>query len=155
MQIRIARSPDYPTLAAMRYEFRASLGTPNKACDAFECRMLQWLDAHLGKAWTAWVATEDESLIGHVFLHVIDKVPNPVPEPEQLGYITNLYVREQNRGTGIGGALLDTALQECRGLQVDTVVLWPSPRSRSLYDRRGFASPAAVLELPFSRDLIG
>jgi GNAT superfamily N-acetyltransferase len=112
--------------------------------------MAAWLDSHMGRSWKAWLASEREIALGHVFLHVIDKVPNPVPEPEQLGYVTNLYVRADWRGRGIGAALLDVALKEARALGLDTVVLWPSERSRSLYERRGFRAPAEVLELPLS-----
>jgi GNAT superfamily N-acetyltransferase len=132
----------------MRYDFRAAVEAPNEPRELFEARMALWLEGHLGRGWKAWLACEGDATVGHVFLHVIGKVPNPVPEPEQLGYVTNLYVRPDCRGRGVGAGLLDVALEECRALGLDTVVLWPSPRSKSLYERRGFVSPADVLELP-------
>ncbi|MBO0693549.1 MAG: GNAT family N-acetyltransferase [Acidimicrobiaceae bacterium] len=150
--LRTARPDDYPLLAAMRYEFRAAMDEPDEARDVFEARMVEWLEGHLGvqpgAAWTAWLAFEDTEVIGMVFLHVVDKVPNPVPEPERLGYITSMYVRPAHRGAGVGATLLDAALDECRGRGLDTIVLWPSARSRSLYERRGFQAPGLVMELP-------
>ncbi|MCL2394769.1 MAG: GNAT family N-acetyltransferase [Acidimicrobiaceae bacterium] len=149
--LRSAGPHDFPLLAAMRYEFRAAMDEPDEARDVFEARMIGWLGEHLGAspgAWNAWLAVDGEDAIGAVFLQIVDKVPGPVPEPEQLGYITSLYVRPEHRGAGVGAALLDAALDECRARGVDTIVLWPSARSRSLYERRGFRSPGLVMELP-------
>lgn len=146
--LRAARPEDYRVLAAMRYEFRAAMDEPDEGRDVFEARMLGWLEEHMGPTWLAWLASEGEETIGVVFLHVVDKLPNPVPEPEQLGYVTSLYVRPDRRGAGVGAALLDAALDECRARGLDTVVLWPSARSRSLYERRGFQAPGLVMELP-------
>lgn len=146
--LRAARAADYPVLAAMRYEFRAAMDEPDEDRKTFEARMLRWLEQHMGPSWLAWLAFEREEPIGVVFLHIVDKLPNPVPEPEQLGYVTSLYVRPDRRGAGTGAALLDRALDECRARGLDTVVLWPSARSRSLYERRGFQAPGLVMELP-------
>jgi hypothetical protein len=38
-------------------------------------------------------------------------------------------------------------LDECRHLDVDSVFLWPTPRSRPLYERFGFTNNGAVLSL--------
>lgn len=146
--LRAARPEDYPVLAAMRYEFRAAMDEPDEGREAFEARLARWLEEHMGTTWLAWLALDGEEAIGMVFLHVVDKLPNPVPEPEQLGYVTSLYVRPDRRGGGVGAALLEMALDECRTRGLDTVVLWPSARSRSLYERRGFRAPGMVMELP-------
>lgn len=166
--LRLARPDDYPLLAAMRYEFRAAMDEPDEDREVFEARMVRWLREHLGPtqpgpaepaagdlaaacpraAWMAWLALDGDEAIGMGFLHVMEKVPNPVPEPEQLGYVASLYVRPDRRGAGVGAALLDAALDECRTRGLDTIVLWPSARSRSLYERRGFRSPGLVMELP-------
>jgi GNAT superfamily N-acetyltransferase len=150
MPIEEARPADHARLAAMRYEFRAAFDPPTEAREQFESRMTGWLDQHLGDDWRAWVAREKGALVGHVFLHIVAKVPNPVDEPEELGYVTNLYVRADRRGGGLGALLLDAALAECRALGLDTIVLWATQRSRSLYARHGFAPPADAMELPLA-----
>ncbi len=98
--------------------------------------------------WRAWIAVDGDEPIGEVFLQIVGKLPNPVVEPERLGYITSLYVVPGHRNAGVGGALLDQALDECRREGLDTVVLWPSSRSRPLYQRRGFVERGDVMELP-------
>jgi GNAT superfamily N-acetyltransferase len=148
MRVDEAQPADHPVLAAMRYAFRAAFDPPNEPRERFEARMVEWLGRHLGRDWSAWVARDADLLVGHVFVHIVDKVPNPVSEPEQLGYLTNLYVRDDLRGGGIGAALLDAALTDCRDRGLDTVVLWATQRSRSLYERHGFGDPEDAMELP-------
>ena len=42
---------------------------------------------------------------------------------------------------------LGAALDRCRQQGVDAVILWPTPESRSLYERHGFKSETGLLEL--------
>ena len=88
--------------------------------------------------------------MGHAWVQVIEKVPNPVAEPEWHAYITNCYVVPHARGRGLGSCLLKEVLAWCRASDVDAAVLWPSERSRSLYLRHGFAVRDDILELRLS-----
>ncbi|MGH7579428.1 MAG: GNAT family N-acetyltransferase, partial [Gemmatimonadales bacterium] len=84
-----------------------------------------------------------------VWLQLLDKLPNPVDEPERHGYVSSLYVRPAFRGAGLGSALLSACLEACDGAGVDAVLLWPTPASRSLYLRHGFAVREDLLERRF------
>lgn len=148
MRIRTAETPDAAILATLRYEFRADMDAPTERRDTFEERMRSWWARRLPDQWRAWIAVDGDEPIGEVFLQIVGKLPNPVVEPERLGYITSLYVVPGHRNAGVGGALLDQALDECRREGLDTVVLWPSSRSRPLYQRRGFMERGDVMELP-------
>ncbi|HEX7183587.1 MAG TPA: GNAT family N-acetyltransferase, partial [Thermoanaerobaculia bacterium] len=88
--------------------------------------------------WRCWVAEGEEGILGNLWLQVIEKLPNPVSEPEQHAYITNVYVLPPARNAGVGALLLEAALAWCRRSDVDAVLLWPSRRSRSFYARYGF-----------------
>jgi GNAT superfamily N-acetyltransferase len=156
MRIRPVAPGDHPVLAEMRYEFRAELGEPSEPRDEFTVRMEGWLDRHLlhdEPTWQGWLALEGDPStdagcpIGHVFLHLVEKVPNPMPELELIGYVTNLYVVPGCRGRGVGAALLSRATDEARSSGCDSMVLWPSPRSITLYERHGYRRPARVMEL--------
>jgi N-acetylglutamate synthase-like GNAT family acetyltransferase len=81
-----------------------------------------------------------------VWLHVVEKIPNPVAELERLAYVSNLYVRPSARG-GAGTRLLETVLDWCRAGQIDRVFLWPTPRSVTLYRGHGFVRDGDVMEL--------
>jgi GNAT superfamily N-acetyltransferase len=146
--IRAATPGDAPQLALLRYRFRAELGQPVEDELAFVARAAPWIaDALASPAWRAWVALDGAAIVGHIFLQLIAKVPNPIVEAETIGYITNLYVRPAQRNAGLGARLLHVALAACPAEAVDTVVLWPSQQSVALYRRAGFRPPAALLEL--------
>lgn len=155
--IRPARAADAAALARLRYEFRVSLNEPAEDQESFVERCRAWMAARLevGTAWRCWVAERDGAIAGHLWLQLIEKIPNPAPELEFHAYVTNVYVRESARGAGVGAALLETALAWCRAQRVDSVILWPTPRSRALYARYGFSEPDDVMEaiLDPGRDL--
>jgi GNAT superfamily N-acetyltransferase len=82
---------------------------------------------------------------GHAWLNIIEKIPNPGPEDELHAYITNVYVEYGLRNQGVGARLLDAALDYCKASRVDSVILWPTERSRSLYERHGFTRAENVM----------
>jgi GNAT superfamily N-acetyltransferase len=139
--IRAAGTGDAAALAALRHEFRSDLASAAESESAFLERCISWMTRRLaaGSVWRCWVAETGTTIVGTVWLQLIEKLPNPVAEPELHGYVSSLYVRPSHRGGALGSALLDACLQECERLELDTVVLWPTPASRSLYLRHGFA----------------
>jgi len=147
--IRPATTADAARLAELRYEFRAPRAPNTESRDEFIKRCTEWMRRRLASdAWRCWVAVRDDSLFGHVWLHLIEKIPNPVAETEWHGYVTNMYVQENHRG-GVGGALMDAVLAWCRQREIDYVILWPTERSRTLYRRKGFAVTDAIMAQSF------
>jgi GNAT superfamily N-acetyltransferase len=152
--VRAATPADAAELARLRYEFRAAERPAVESNEEFIARTTAWMRERLaeGTAWRCFVAVRDGAIAGHVWVTLIEKVPNPGSgEPERHAYLTNLYVRPAERG-GTGSALLDAALDWCRGQRVDTVILWPSERSRTLYARYGFDASRAIMALPLAPD---
>ena len=143
--VRRAEPGDADSLAALRWEFRAAIAPPNEDRAAFVARCAAWMRVRLGDgAWRAWVAEARGEIVGTVWLQWVEKMPNPVDEPEVHGYITNLYVRESARG-GVGGRLLAAALEDAVAAGVHQVFLWPTHRSRTLYRRHGFTGDGEVM----------
>lgn len=157
--VRVATSDDAPALARLRYEFRATLGEATEDEAAFLARCTAWMAERLAAegAWHCWVCEDGGGLAGNLWLQRIEKVPNPVPELEAHAYITNVYVQPRARGAGAGEALLRAALAWCREHGIDSAILWPTPRSRSLYARHGFAVRDDLMEAIINpgRDLHG
>src|SRR5262249_54759383 len=100
--------------------------------------------------WRAWVAETDGRIVGQVWVHLIQKIPNPNDERERYAYLSNLFVTPAARG-GLGTRLLETAIQWCERALVDSVLLRPTPRSRALYLRNGFTDRFEFLELRLPR----
>lgn len=152
--LRVARPDDAAELARLRYEFRAEERGAVEPREEFVARTTAWMRERLapGTAWRCFVVERDGAIAGHVWITLVEKVPNPGGgEPERHAYLTNLYVRPNERG-GTGSALLEAALAWCRESRVDTVFLWPSERSRTLYARHGFDVSRVIMALPLVSD---
>ena len=138
--VREAVLTDAPALAHMRFVFRSEQRAPAEDQHAFLARCERWMIDRLrgDPLWKCWVAEEGGEIVGNLWLYRIEKLPNPVAEPEQHAYVTNVYVVPGRRDGGVGARLLEAALGWCRRENVDAVLLWPSERSRPFYGRYGF-----------------
>ena len=148
LKIRPATPADVAELARLRYEFRIELDPPVEAEGEFVKRCGAWMTKQLdpGGVWRCWVAESGSVLVGTIWLQVIEKLPNPVGHLGFHGYISSVYVRPGLRNGGIGSALMVACLAECSALGIDAVFLWPTARSRSLYQRHGFVVRDDLLE---------
>jgi GNAT superfamily N-acetyltransferase len=151
-RIRPAVPADAAALAHLRYEFRSAFEVPAEPEAGFTRRCTEWMRAELaGDRWQAWVAENDTVIVGTIWVELIDKLPNPVAEPERHAYLSNLYVRPLHRGSGAGERLLAVALAECDARGIDAVLLWPTEQSRPLYARHGFSPGGDLMERRLSR----
>lgn len=140
-RVREARPDDAMRLSRMRYEFRAAEDRAVEDREAFLDRCRSWMRARLDpgeRGWRCWVTEAEGRIVGHVWLRQVPKVPNPVREAETHAYLTNTYVEPGLRGRGLGSALVEVAVDGCRKVGVDSVILWPTDASRPLYRRIGF-----------------
>jgi GNAT superfamily N-acetyltransferase len=64
--------------------------------------------------------------------------------------VSNFYVQPESRG-GTGTRLLRAVLDWAAAQGVDTIMLWPTPRSRPLYGRHGFTDRVDLLALKLPR----
>jgi GNAT superfamily N-acetyltransferase len=149
MHIREAVKTDARQLAQLRWEFRSvarAHGALDESEDAFVARCTAWIHDRLSNkgVWTAWVAEQNDEIVGQIWVQIIEKLPNPTVEQERHAYISNLYVKPSVRG-GLGTRLFQSCLDWLRTQSVDQIMLWPSSRSRSLYTRHGFATTSDLL----------
>jgi len=148
VSIRRATINDAATLACLRYDFRTRNAPGDENRKDFIARCEKWMADRLGDGtWYCWIAELDSNVVGNIWLNLIEKIPNPAPETEFHAYITNFFVLEELRGQGVGSRLLETALSWCRERRIHAAILWPSERSRPLYERNGFAVRDDLLEL--------
>ena len=150
VRIRLARSSDCGSLADLRYRFRAETESVTETKSQFMRRCTPWMRKRFRSGsypWRCWVAEDGKRLLGHVCVQLVEKIPNPVNEPELHAYLTNFYVVPEMRDQGLGKKLLNKALSWCRTRETDAVILWATPASRSLYRRCGLVEPTDIFEL--------
>lgn len=147
-RIRRGTSADADELARIRYAFRTELDPPVESESAFRERCARWMAAQLDRTngWRCWVAVLGNTLVGTVWLQLVEKLPNPVGNRGHHGYVSSVYVVPELRNAGIGSALLEACLRDADALKVDALFLWPTARSRGLYERHGFAVRDDLLE---------
>lgn len=148
--VRSATPGDAERLARLRYEFRAAEDPAVEDRDRFVERCREWMRQQLRPGcdrWRCWVVEPDGRIRGHVWVHLFPKVPNPADEAERHAYLTNMFVEPELRGRGLGTALLETALDWCRDRALDSLILWPTEDSRSLYRRVGCEPSDGLFEL--------
>ena len=154
MKIRAAKPADAPTLAQLRYAFRSLTDQDVEPHAEFVQRCLTWMTERLQRPnWRCWIAEQEDEIIGGLWLQLIEKIPNPTAEPELHAYITNVFVNESSRDQGVGSRLLTEALTFCKEQSVHAVILWPSEKSRTLYERHGFAVLSDLFELVLEESL--
>lgn len=153
IQIRFASPSDAPQLAQLRFGLR-SRPANTESEEAFLARCSAWMAAAVQQTnWRCWVAERNKTLVGALWLQLIEKIPNPTAEPERIAYITNFFIDESHRGQGLGTSMLNEVLAWCREEQsngerlIAGIILWPTDRSRPLYLRHGFEVPTNLLEL--------
>lgn len=139
---------DARALAQMRFAFRSDINAPIEGEGEFVLRCAKWMAERLAAdgPWLCWVTEHERRITGHLWLSLVEKVPNPAVELEQHGYITNVFVAPDERGSGAGAALMEAAMAFCREARVDSVILWPTERSRTLYARHGFGEASDIME---------
>jgi GNAT superfamily N-acetyltransferase len=147
-RVRQANPGDAPELARLRYDFRTELDPPAESKPVFVERCTRWMAEALaaGGAWRCWVAVLGTTLVGTAWLQMIEKLPNPVGHLGYHGYMSSVYVIPELRNAGIGSALLEACLSQAEVERIDALFLWPTTRSRALYERHGFAIRDDLLE---------
>jgi len=115
IEIRAATVDDSAALAGLRWEFRSAQDPATETQDEFVRRCAAWMrrELSIGGAWNVWVAVDRQVIVGQVWVHTVQKIPNPAAESERLAYLSNLFVQGSARG-GIGTRLLATAESDTR-----------------------------------------
>ena len=150
-------------LARLRFEFRSEVHEAVEPKDAFVGRATAWMTSALREQmWMCWIAENEAvipsasegsapgALIGSLWLYLIPKIPNPNGHPEEHAYLSSFSVRADARNSGIGSLLLAEALSFCETHRIDSIVLWPTERSRPLYLRHGFRVATGMLDRPIA-----
>jgi GNAT superfamily N-acetyltransferase len=103
-----------------------------EACTAF---LRQGLAS---QRWVYWVAVCEGTIVSHIFVQRIDKVPKPNRLDDGFGYVTNVYTRPAHRGRGIGSELMAHVIEWAQAQDLECLLVGPSDASVRFYERAGF-----------------
>ena len=69
------------------------------------------------------------------------------PDASAAGAFVNVEVGKVRVMFSLGSRLLGAVIDWCKTRDVHAIILWPTERSRSLYERNGFAVRDDIMEL--------
>lgn len=149
MLIRLATLEDVPQLVQMRWDFseEESVDTAvtfeefNQVCSEFLVKAIKSGD------WYIWIAEISGSLVSHMYMQLIHKVPRPGKSPDPYyGYVTNVYTRPAFRNLGIGSEIHKAMEKWSKENEVEFLILWPSSESVKFYSKNGFSRCEEAME---------
>ncbi|HWC36555.1 MAG TPA: GNAT family N-acetyltransferase [Mycobacteriales bacterium] len=144
MKVRAADTDDIEELARLRAAWREQPVSRD-----FVASFRDWfLREHASRWW--WIAAQGHT-VGMVNLKVFDRMPVPDRPMSRWGYLANLFVTSECRGSGVGAALIAAVIDRARGEGLVRVVLSPSELSIPLYGRHGFRPADDLLLLSLGR----
>jgi N-acetylglutamate synthase-like GNAT family acetyltransferase len=146
----MATAEDAEALAHLRFRFAEESNRRGpQSLEDFVAHFSEYFrNALAGGRWRSVVAEREGTIVGHAYLEIVDKLPVPGRPNRRLGYITNVYVEPDLRNGGVGAQILDRLIGLGREMGLESVILWPTPRSVPFYRRHGF-EPTDALELEF------
>lgn len=143
MNIRLAERKDFDQLIQMRWDFTIedyetkSFG--ENEMDSFKLECQTFLENALNSGnWFIWVAEEDEKIVSHIYIELIQKVPRPGRITFPFAYMTNVYTIKKYRSKGIGSKLMKTIHEWVKENKYEFIIVWPSDASRNYYERNGY-----------------
>lgn len=140
--IRQATSSDTPSLIRMRAAWVAEQVEDSTDDPDFEIDYRTW---QANNPRTMFVADLDGTLIGMLNLMVFERMPKPGRKPTCWVYLGNAFVAEDHRNRGVGGQLLEAAIQFSQNIKAARIVLSPSVESQTFYARHGFVPAEQLL----------
>lgn len=140
--IRCANTADTACLIRLRAAWVAEqIGAWIEDPD-FESDYRAWQE---NNARTMFVAELDGTLIGMLNLMVFERMPKPGRKSTCWVYLGNAFVAAEYRNRGVGGQLLEAAVQFSQSIRAARIVLSPSDESQTFYARHGFAPAEELL----------
>lgn len=150
MNFRLANKEDFEQLANIRWDFRMESGEEKAAMsrEDFVAECINFFESKAENGYHFyWVAELNGEIIAQVFVHKVDMIPRPCKIDDQFGYLTNDYTKPEYRNQGIGSKLLKTAIEWAREEDLELLIVYPSERAISFYERAGFSGENDVMEL--------
>ena len=141
--IRLAEIKDIDQLIKMRWDFTIE-DHPSKRFtesdfEVFSTECREFLaEAINNKQWFIWVAAEEERIVSHIYIELIQKVPRPGRVTKPFAYMTNVYTVKEYRSMGIGSKLISAINRWIKDEGYEFIIVWPSEDGVHFYQKNGY-----------------
>jgi GNAT superfamily N-acetyltransferase len=145
---RPATDDDVPAIRDLRRRWWEEDGGAGAVADPdYGREFAAWWDAEREHR-RHWVAEVDGAVVAMASIVTMRRMPAPGGGARPWGYVHHVYVEPAHRGVGVGAALLAAPIDACRADGFEHLLLHTRDRSRSFYERLGFAPAGRFMLLP-------
>lgn len=114
----------------------------------FEDDLARWWAEHEGSHIPFVARTSGSDVVGMAWLAVVPRVPRPGRLARLSADVQSVFVLPDQRGRGIGAALVRAARDHALRLGAEHVTVHSSEGAVPLYERLGFTSSPLLLQTP-------
>jgi GNAT superfamily N-acetyltransferase len=146
VRISEAGADDVAGLARLLWLNGCDEDPEQQAVDAFAAELAQWWTVREG-SHLAYVARVDgPELVGMAWVALVPRVPRPGALGRMSADIQSVYVLPEQRGRGIGSALVQAAADHAVRLGSLHVTVHSGRKAVPVYERLGFESSRQLLQ---------
>ena len=145
---RIAEDADLPALARLRWALKTEDQQPSEgeAFAGFASAFAHHERERRGAGEIVhWIAALEGAPVAAMSVALVRKLPAPDRSDARWGYLTNCYVVPRYRNAGLGAGLLQAIQFWAKAEALEFLIVWPSARAASFYQRGGFSAPGDAL----------
>ncbi|TNC46729.1 GNAT family N-acetyltransferase [Mumia zhuanghuii] len=147
MRVRLAEAADTSSLAELRVRWTEELDGPTDD-PSFLDRFEAWFARESAHRVTWLAETGEGSPVGMLNVMLFERMPRPGRATGRWGYVANVYVVPPHRDAGVGGRMMEALTSYADESGLVRLVLSPTARSVSLYERAGFSGDHDLLVRP-------
>ena len=147
---RLATVKDVNCLARLFWEHTDEFESRNPADkETFVSECAENIKQRLDKDLFCWVVENDECIVAHANIIVAQKIPRPGKIVRRWGRLSTVRTIPEFRNQGVGGKLMETIKEWCREQGFEELLVGPSEKSVTFYERAGFKNDNEIMELLF------
>ncbi|MEU8253834.1 GNAT family N-acetyltransferase [Micromonospora inaquosa] len=146
MRISQANADDVAELARLLWLDTLHEEPTQLSIDAFTAELAQWWAAHQDSHLVFVARLRRPEIVGMAWAALVPRVPRPGATSRLSADIQSVFVMPNQRGQGIGSALVEAAAEHATHLGSLQVTVQSGRRAVPVYERLGFESSRQLLQ---------
>jgi GNAT superfamily N-acetyltransferase len=148
MDVCLASQEDLAHLARLLWLHAAPDERAKQSVESFAADLEAWWADHHDSHLAFVARLSGSEVVGTAWLALVPRVPRPGVATRRSADIQSVFVVPEQRGKGIGSALVEAASEHALRLGASRVTVHSGRKAVPVYERLGFASSRQLLQTP-------